>query len=165
MSRNKKTLIAFIIVAFALFPGCTSWKPLSLPSSIQPVYLGQKITSASTVSSSSVEPVENFKCGLLYEIEESIYSEGEHISVELGGYNEVKDNMATRLNAVLHNDSLRFIADIRVKLEVRTGISVSSVLSAILASWITDNDSNAGFYNSESFQLVGKVYRKKDDSN
>ncbi len=165
MNRNKKILIAFILLAFALFPGCTSWKTLNLPPSLQPVYLGQKITPDSTVSSSSVEPVEDFKCGILYKMEESAYSEGEHISVELGGYDEVKDNMTTRLKAVFQNDTLRFIADVHVKLKVRTGLSVSNVISAILASWITDNESSTGFYNTESFQLVGKVYRKKDDEN
>ncbi len=163
MSVSKTKYFILTLSIWVLLQGCASWYTIQLPPTLQPVYLGSGITPDTSYEEIFIETLSDFQCKCVHETEEGSYSESEHVSIELGGYDQVRDNIYSNLCEAFEDDSARFIADIQVEIGIRTGISLSNVFMAILASMITDNESNMGSYQTEFFKLSGIVYRINDD--
>lgn len=163
MSGLKQITILCSLGILILIQCCAPWNTLSLNQTTQPILLGTKISPDSSTTTTRLELISDFKCEFTHESEESSYSESEHISVELGGYDQIQENIYLKLSEAFEEDTTRFIADVRIELGVRTGISFFNVISAILASLITDNESNIGSYQSEFFNISGVVYRIKSN--
>jgi len=163
VSGSKTKYFILTLGIWVLLQGCSSWFTIQLPPTLQPVYFGSGITPDTSADEISIETLSDFRCKCVHEAEEGSYSEGEHVSIELGGYDQIQDNIYSSLSEAFEDDSARFIADIQVEIGVRTGISLSNVIAAVLSSMITDNESNMGSYQTEFFKLSGTVYRIKDD--
>lgn len=163
MFMLKKKQLIYIMGIWIVLQSCASWNTLQLNSSTQPILLGSKISADSGFNAECIERIEDFSCEFRHEVEEGSYSESEHISVELGGYEQILDNTCDMLNEAFVDDTLRFIADVQIEIEVGTGISLSNVLAAFLASLITDNESSMGSYQNESFKISGMIYRKMNN--
>lgn len=161
MSGIKMTHHVCTLGILILLQSCASWNTLQLTPSTQPIFLGYKISPDSSTETAPLEVIKDFQCKFVHESEEGSYSEGRHVSVELGGFDQTEDNIYSRLSEAFEDDTARFIADVQVEIGVRTGISFSNVISSILASLITDNESNIGSYQTEFFNISGTVYRIK----
>ena len=151
---SKKIICLFIISSFFI-SGCTSWHSLRFETESQPIQFGPHLqkTKLDTLGIISGISTHNY--------EEETYSEAEHVSIVFEGTDEVNENINTTVYRALYDDLDHFIADGQIIVEVEHGISWGAIFLSMLASKITDEESDVGSYDIESIYYNGIVYKIK----
>jgi len=157
---SNKNIPGFYFICFFLliFQSC-NWHSLKLHPVSQPVYLGSQIDS-------SVADSVGIVSGLcVHEKEGETVSQSRNVSISFGGKDYTKENINSTISTALQDDPNRFIANGEMVIDIEHGMSVGAILSSILASIITDESSEIGFYTDESIYFRGTVYKLKNQKN
>ena len=150
----KTYLIIFTSLILILF-SC-NWHSLKLQPVTQPVYLGSQIDSSAADSIGIISGL----CA--HEKEGETVSQSRNVTISFGGKDYTKENINSSITDALQDDPNRFIANGQMVIEIEHGISAGAILSSILATIITSEDSDMGFYTDESIYFRGIVYRLKN---
>jgi len=152
---NKNILgFLFICLFFLIIQSC-NWHTLKLHPVSQPIYLGPQITS------SEVDTVGIISGLCVHEKGEETVSQTRNVTISIGGKDYTKENINSAISTALQNDPNRFIANGQMVIDIEHGISAGAILSSIVATIITSEDSDMGFYTNESIYFRGTVYRLK----
>ena len=155
MSNKNIPGFYYICFIFLIFQSC-NWHSLKLHPVSQPVYLGSHIASTTADSVGTVSGL----CA--HEKEDETVSQSRNVTISFGGKDYTKENINSSIRAALQDDPNRFIANGEMVIDIEHGMSFGAILSSILASIITDESSEIGYYTDESIYFRGTVYRLKN---
>lgn len=153
---HKKIFILSFCLAFMTLQSCVSWHTLKFETKNQPVQFGPHL-----LSTTQIDTLGEISGISTHNSEEDTYSKSKHMSITFEGKNEISENVNTTIYKALNDDPGHFIADGQIVIEVKYGISAGSVFLGMLASMITNEDSDIGTYSTESIYYNGIVYKLK----
>ncbi len=146
-------IFSFFCCLICIIQSCKSWHTLTFQTETQPIQFGPHLLSSEVDTLGIISGIST------HDFEEETYSESEHTSISFGGKDEIKENINTTIYSALQDDPLHFIANGQIVIEIEHGISIGAVLSGIIASMITDEETDFGSFSTESISYNGIVYK------
>ena len=156
MSNIKNLYFHFICFLFLIFQSC-NWHSLKIHPVPQPILIGSQIDSLAADSVGIISGL------CTHEKEGETVSQTRNVTISFGGKDYTKENINSSIRTALQDDPNRFIANGEMVVDIEHGISAGAILSSILATIITTEGSEMGFYTDESIYFQGTVYRLKNN--
>jgi hypothetical protein len=150
-------IFAFFCCLISIFQSCANWHTLKFETDGQPIQFGPHLLTSEVDTLGIVSGVST------HDFEKETHSESKHTRITVGGKDDIKENITTTIYTALGDDSQHFIADGQIVIEVEHGISFGAVFFGIIASMITDEETDFGTFSTESVSYNGIVYKKKNE--
>ncbi len=157
------TLALVLTVWFTALTGCSSSHTMELEAS-QPVYFGHAPESAIPLDSAHVQMVKSVLLTTSHQTEKEATPEGASLDANQGVSEKIVGDVAAQLKDSFGSDTEQFIA----RMEIRTTIDVSITWAVDLFELFTSgtvsnlSSDDAGRSSSETFDIVGTVYKKRN---
>ncbi len=157
---NYKTFILCSVCLLMLVVlSCANWHTLKLETKSQPIQFGPH---SSTTEIDTLSMVSGYYA---HHFEEDTYSESENTRLASTGGDSLGGNLNNIISRALGDDPRHFIADGRVMVEVKRGISVISIFEGILFTLILGGETEFGSYSTEIINYNGVLYKIKQPKN
>ncbi len=148
-------IFGFFCTLVCMLHSCKSWHSLNFETNAQPIQLGPHLLTSEIDTLGIISGIST------HDFEEETYSESKHTSIALGGKDDIKENLNKTVYSALGDDPQHFIADGQIVIEVEHGMSFGAVFFGIIASMITDEETDFGTFSTESIYYNGIVYKIK----
>jgi len=153
-----KTISYFFIAIIVCLSSCT-WHSMYLDPVSQPIYFGTSFDPSAVDSLGIISGLS------VHEEEGESITQTRNVTFSFGGKDYTTENINSAISTALQVDPNRFIANGQIVVEIEHGISTGAIFSSILATIITEEDSELGHYTDESIYFRGIVYKLKNQEN
>ncbi len=152
----------FLYLLFHCLAGCGVYvHTLDVQQIPQPIQMGPLHISPGDSVFPDIHTLRTVSGEYIHEIEEETTSSDENSTLTIGGGEYYKGTLFKAIEDALQNRPNRFIADVKVSVEVEHGIPIGAILASILGVIIGLDETDIGKFTTEEFHLSGKTYEKQ----